>query len=395
MAASATLVVSEEDVPPHRVAPIITLAREKARLTTSKAERATSVLVSASGLRATGARILETAGADLDEADAVAGSLVGSDVRGVHSHGVIRIPEYVRAMREGRIVAGARPVVAGNLGAVVSLDGRRAFGQLAARDLVVEAIARARLHGISLATLANVSHVGRVGEWVELIAADGYVALAWCNGGDSGGNVVPFGGREPRLGTNPMAYAVPVAGRPPVVADFSTSIVAEGKVRVFLHDDRELPEGWVLDADGNPTTDPAALYRGGALLPMGGHKGFALALLVEILGGILAGAGCASLLESPGNGLVLLTVDPGSTPGGAGFGARVAAVLAAVSSSPAVAGGSGVVIPGDPENEALASRERDQFELAAETWASLVETAASLGLRIRLDQPNEGVEDVV
>ncbi len=298
-------------------------------------------------------------------------------------------------MREGRIVAGARPVIADDRGAVVSIDGRRAFGQLAARELARVAAERARLHGISLATLTNVGHVGRVGEWVELIASDGYVALAWCNGGDPGGNVVPFGGREARLGTNPMAYAIPATGRPPVVADFSTSIVAEGKVRVFLHDGRELPEGWIVDADGNPTTDPAALYRGGAILPMGGHKGFALALLVEILGGVLAGAGCASLNESPGNGLVLVSVDPGSTPGGADFGNRVAMVLDAVTSSPAVAGGSGVVVPGAPENAALSAREREPFGLAAETWASLERTAASLGLRIPPDHSTEGETNVL
>ena len=352
-------------------------------------------LVSAEGLRAIGACILEAAGARPEEAQAVAGSLVGSDVRGVSSHGVIRIPDYVHAMREGRIVAGAQPVITGDHGAVVSIDGRRAFGQLAARELAVVAGERARLHGISLATLTNVTHIGRVGEWVELLAVDGLVALAWCNCGDPGGNVVPFGGREARLGTNPMAYAIPAAGRPPVVADFSTSIVAEGKVRVYLHDGKELPEGWILDAGGNPATDPAALYDGGAILPMGGHKGFALALLVEILGGVLAGAGCPSLRESPGNGLVLVTVDPGATPGGTGFGARVAAVLDAVTSSPAVAGGSGVVVPGAPEHAARAAREGEPFSLAAETWASLDRTAMSLGIRIRPDQPTEGAANVL
>jgi uncharacterized oxidoreductase len=353
------------------------------------------VLVSAEGLRATGARILEVAGARPEEAHAVAGSLVGSDVRGVSSHGVVRIPEYVRAMHEGRIVAGAQPVVSGDLGAVVSLDGRRAFGQLAARELAATAAERARLHGVSLATLTNVSHIGRVGEWVELVAVEGHVALAWCNCGDPGGNVVPFGGREARLGTNPIAYAIPVRGRPPVVADFSTSIVAEGKVRVFRHEGRELPEGWILDAGGNPTTDPAALYHGGAILPMGEHKGFALALLVEILGGVLAGAGCASLGESPGNGLVLVTVDPSSTPAGADFAARVAAVLDAVGSSPAAAGGPGVVLPGAPEHAALAAREHDPFAIPAETWASLDQTAMSLGIRIRPDQTTEGAANVL
>ena len=214
-------------------------------------------------MRATGALILEAAGAGPEEARAVADSLVGSDVRGVHSHGVVRIPDYVRAMKEGRITAGARTVVTADVGAVVALDGQRGFGQVAARTLAETAAGRARLHGISLALLTNVSHVGRLGEWVEQVADEGLVALAWCNCGDPGGNVVPFGGRESRLGTNPMAYAVPAAGRRPVVADFSTSIVAEGKVRVFLHEGRELPPGWIWTPRGiRPPTPLSSIAAG-------------------------------------------------------------------------------------------------------------------------------------
>lgn len=346
-------------------------------------------------MRATGALILEAAGAGPEEARAVTDSLVGSDVRGVHSHGVVRIPDYVRAMKEGRIAAGARTLVTPDVGAVVTLDGQRAFGQVAARTLAETAAARARLHGISLAMLTNVSHVGRLGEWVEQVADEGLVALAWCNCGDPGGNVVPFGGRESRLGTNPMAYALPAAGRRPVVADFSTSIVAEGKVRVFLHEGRELPPGWILDAEGNPTTDPAELYRGGAILPMGGHKGFALALLVEVLGGILAGAGCASLNESPGNGLVLVAVDPRSTRAGTDLGPRVSAVLDAICSSPPAAGQSGPVVPGDPENAVLETRTGKPFALPAETWQLLERTGESLGLDIRPEPTTEGEDDVL
>ena len=343
----------------------------------------------------TAAAILSAAGAEPAEGQIVAASLVDADVCGVHSHGVVRIPEYVRAMREGRIVAGARPILSGEFGAVVSLDGLRAFGQIAARVLAETAAERARVHGISLALLSNVSHVGRLGEWVERVADEGQVGLAWCNCGDPGGNVVPYGGRETRLGTNPMAYALPVAGGRPVVADFSTSIVAEGKVRMFRHEGRSLPEGWIVDADGNPTTDPAELYRGGAILPMGGHKGFALALLVEILGGVLAGAGCASLNEAPGNGLVLVAVDPSSSPAGSDFGPRVAMVLEAICSSPAASGGPGPDRPRGTRERLRASRSREPFTLPAETWASLERTATDLGLGIRPDQPTEGGQDVL
>ena len=347
-------------------------------MTSTRSEAAAPPTISAGDLRAAVTRILAAAGADDESAAIVAGSLVGSDLRGVESHGVIRVPEYVRAIRNGRIVPTARPVVVRDAGAVIALDGCRAFGQVAARELALRASERAGSHGVALATLSGVNHVGRLGEWVELAAADGCVALAWCNCGDAGGNVVPFGGRTARLGTNPVAYAVPAKAGATVVADFSTSVVAEGKVRLFLQAGREVPEGWIVDAAGEPTMDPADLYRGGAILPMGGHKGFALGLLAEILGGILAGAGCVSLGDSPGNGIVLVAIEPPN----AEFPQRVAALLDAVRSSPAGAGEHGVIVPGEPEVAAAEERARTGIPVRGALWASLVETAESVGVAL-------------
>lgn len=336
----------------------------------------------AAALRETVERILAAAGADDEAAELVAASLVRSELCGVESHGVIRVAEYLQAIESGRIVPAARPRVARESGAVVVLDGRRSFGQVAARELARLAAERAQEYGIALATLAGVTHVGRLGEWVELAAAEGCLALAWCNCGDPGGNVVPFGGRSARLGTNPMAYAVPAGDGRTVLADFSTSVVAEGKVRLFHQGHRPVPEGWLVDAAGDPTTDAADLYRGGAILPMGGHKGFALGLLVEIFGGILAGAGCVSLGDAPGNGVVLLAVDPDRT-GAADFPARVAALLEAVQSSPPAPDDSpGVLIPGEPEAAAAERRDRDGIPLAPTTWATLVGAAASVGVEL-------------
>jgi LDH2 family malate/lactate/ureidoglycolate dehydrogenase len=326
-------------------------------------------------LRRDVARVLEAAGADAEAAALVAGSLVGSDVRGVTSHGVIRVPEYLAGIAAGRIDPTARPCRVESLTAVVALDGRGSFGQVAARELALEVADRAGATGLALGTLAGVAHVGRVGEWVELIADAGCLAMAWCNCGDPGGNVLPFGGREARLGTNPMAYAVPVPGRPAVVADFSTSVVAEGRVRVMLHAGRALPEGWVVDARGEPTTDPEALYAGGALQPMAGHKGFALGLLVELLGGVLAGGACASLGERAGNGLVLLAIRPGDP-----FGERARAVLDAIVATPPAAGTDGVMLPGEPEERAARRSEAEGIACSERTWQAFVQAAASVGV---------------
>jgi LDH2 family malate/lactate/ureidoglycolate dehydrogenase len=333
-------------------------------------------------LRELVARVLRAAGADDEAAELVAGSLVASDVRGVHSHGAIRVPDYVAAIGSGRIAPSARARVVADDGPTVRLHGASAFGQVAAAQLADAVAAGARAHGLCLGTLAGVAHVGRLGEYVERLADQGLIGLAWANCGDPGGNVAPFGGGTARLGTNPLAYALPAGSRAPIVADFSTSIVAEGKVRLYKHAGRTLPEGWIIDADGAPSTNPQDLYEGGALLPMGGHKGFALGLLVEILGGVLAGAGCASLGDSPGNGLVLLAIDPERGASGEGFGAHVAAVAEALAATPPAAGGAGVTLPGEPELAAVERAEREGLELPAGTWQEIAAAARSLGVHL-------------
>ncbi|MDX6597618.1 MAG: hypothetical protein QOE87_1505 [Gaiellales bacterium] len=344
----------------------------------------TAVQLTDARLRELVVRILCAAGADREAADTVAASLVGSEIRGVHSHGVIRVPDYVAAIRNGTIAPAARPRIASDRGATIALEGCGAFGQVAAGELVTAVAAGATAHGVCLGTLRGVAHVGRLGEWVERLAVEGHIGLAWANCGDPGGNVAPFGGGGALLGTNPLAYALPAGTRPPIVADFSTSIVAEGKVRHFKHAGMPLPDGWIVDSAGRPSNDPEALYDGGALLPMGGHKGYALALLVEVLGGVLAGAGCASLGEAPGNGVVLLAIDPVSSPLAGGFGERVAAIAAAAAGVPAAQDGAPVVVPGDPERAAAARAQQDGLELPVGTWQGIVAVADSLGVDLEI-----------
>jgi uncharacterized oxidoreductase len=344
---------------------------------------AASHTIAAAALRADVEAVLAAAGADAQAAAVVAGSLVGSDRRGVASHGFIRVAEYLEAIRAGRIIPTARPRRVYDAGPVIAYDGERAFGQLVAGELADAVAARAREVGACVGTLSGVAHVGRVGEWVERAAAGGCVALAWCNCGDPGGNVVPFGGAEPRLGTNPIAYAIPLAGRPPLVADFSTSAVSEGRVRLARDAGHALPQGWVVDGTGAPTTDPRALYAGGALLPMGAHKGFALGLLAELMGGVLAGGACASLGEQAGNGLVLIAIDPVWGRHGPGFAERAAAVVDAIAATPPARDTEGVVIPGAPEALAARRAEREGIACSSATWQTFADAAASVGVDVR------------
>jgi LDH2 family malate/lactate/ureidoglycolate dehydrogenase len=206
------------------------------------------------------------------------------------------------------------------------------------------------------------------------------VAILACNGGPPGGSVAPFGGRGRALGTNPLSFSIPRGRGAPIVGDFSTSATAEGKVRVYLHSGELVPDGWLIDSDGRPSTKPADFYAGGAILPSGGHKGFALGLLVEVLGGVLAGEGCACLGEDPGNGVIMIGVDVSRFRPRAQFEAEVDRVADAVGAVPAAHGFSRVTLPGEPELAVSRARAATGLPFAEETWRSIVGAARTLGV---------------
>lgn len=335
--------------------------------------------LAAGELEALVGRVLVAAGSPEGTARAVAASLVLSNLKGVDSHGAMRVPEYVGHIAEGRIVPDAEPLVQRD-GVTMQVDGRWCFGQVAARLAASLAAETAPETGVAVATLTHVQHVGRLGEYVELVADAGSVAIAFCSTGPPGGRVVPFGGRRPALATNPLAFAVPAGSRPPIVADFSTSAAAEGRVRLAHRNGLEVAEGWLVDAGGRPTRDPAALYEGGALLPAGGHRGYALGLFVEILGGVLAGAGTASTGAAPGNGLVLIALHPARFGGADAFRGGVDAVADAVTAVEPAPGFDRVRLPGEPEVETEARRRTEGIPIPDATWDELLEVATRLGV---------------
>jgi LDH2 family malate/lactate/ureidoglycolate dehydrogenase len=333
-------------------------------------------------LRSLVSRVLAAAGADPEAARVVARSLVLANLRGVDSHGVMRVPEYLEEIRRGRIVPDARPELMNGSSRLVRVAGNGCFGQLGARFAMQAAVDRARADGVGVALLTGVRHVGRLGEFAELAAERACISCLVVNGGPPGGLVAPFGGRGRALGTNPLAFGIPAGRRLPIIADFSTSVAAEGKIRLLREAGRLLPEGWILDADGHPSADPADLYAGGVLLPAAGHKGFALALLVEILGGALAGAGCAVLGEDPGNGCVLIALDPAAVMPAADFAARVDSVIEAIEAQPPAEGFTRVVVPGAPEAEIERERAERGIPVSEETWLRLAEGARSVGIDV-------------
>ncbi|PRX96153.1 Ldh family oxidoreductase [Allonocardiopsis opalescens] len=325
--------------------------------------------VPAGELRALAAEVLRAEGASPADAELVAAALVEANLIGHDSHGVRRLPPYVAAVRRGEVDPRAVPEVLSRHGATVTIAGNRAFGQVAAAMAVRELADAAARHGVAVAVIRDCTHIGRLGEYVETLAREGHVAMALCNVDPT---VAPFGGRDRRMGTNPMAWALPRAGGPPVVVDWATSAVAEGKLALALARGERVGPGLVVDPDGRPTTDPADFYRGGALLPFAGHKGYGLSIVIEVIGGLLTGTGISALPDYQGtSGTVLLALDVAPFVPPEEFREQVARYCELLRATPPAEGHREVLVPGDLEERARRERARDGIPLPAATWSEL------------------------
>jgi LDH2 family malate/lactate/ureidoglycolate dehydrogenase len=245
-----------------------------------------TVRVSADDLRVWTKAIFESVG--LPEADAalVTDALVSADLRGVDSHGVTRVPIYVKRLRLGLIEPRPSIRLAGDHGAVAVLDGGNGMGQVVASRAIEEAIRRASQHGVGLVGVRNSNHFGMAAYFAMQTLEHDMVGVALSN---APATMAPLGGARPYLGTNPLAIAVPAGDEPPIVLDMAMSTVARGKIILAAQEGVPIPEGWAVDSDGEPTTDPGKALEG-MVEPMGGAKGYGLATMVEVLAGVLVGA---------------------------------------------------------------------------------------------------------
>ncbi|ONK11677.1 Ldh family oxidoreductase [Streptomyces sp. MP131-18] len=336
--------------------------------------------VDAAELTGLAAALLAAAGVPAEPARAVAASLVEADLVGHGSHGVRRLPAYLAAIADGVIDPAAAPVVAARRAATAVIDGRRAFGQLAARRAADELTSLCEEFAAGVVTVRDCNHVGRLGEYAAGLAERGLVAIALSNADPT---VAPHGGRERRLGTNPLAWALPrAAGRPPVVMDWATAAVAEGKLGVARARGQSVPPGLLLDAAGAGSTDPADFYRGGALLPFGGHKGYGLSVVIEIAGGLLSGAGISSLPGYGGRfGTVMIGVRVDAFVPLDTFRTETESFCAELAGTPLAEGHREVLVPGEPEERARARHLAHGVPLPSGTWRRL------LALR---DEPGPG-----
>ena len=321
-----------------------------------------------------GTKLFIAAGAGEAESRIATESLITSSLMGHDSHGVIRIPEYLGFVAKDLIVPNALLAIERTGPTTARVDCGRGFGAVGAEQAIRVGIEIAREQRTACVITRRCNHVGRLGAWVQIAADQGMLALATCNSPIYGHDVLPFGGRDGRLGTNPIAYGVPTGGDP-LVADFSTSVAPEGKIRFARNEGRPVPDGWILDANGQPTNDPNAFYgppRGG-ILPLGGsagHKGFALSLFVEILGSALAGVGSQDK-EVFGNGVCFIVIDPSAFCPLAEFRRLMDETVAYMKSSRPAPGVEEVLVPGELDFRTLRRRERDGIPVDDATLAAM------------------------
>lgn len=336
-------------------------------------------------LKSVAGDIFVACGALPDEAEIVAEHLVANNLRGLDSHGVVRIPEYYAWIEQGMIKPGTEVRVTAEQGGTAVVDCGFNFGQVGALRATEVAIERAREHKVACVITRRCNHVGRLGYFTELAAEAGLFALATVNVPKYGHFVVPFGGREGRLGTNPISYATPGPDHP-IVADMCMSTASEGKVRVYRNQKVNLPEEWIIDAEGHPSTDPEDYYGEprGWILPLGGelgYKGFALGLLVELLSGTMAGETVSEIQEAVNN-VCFITIDISAFLPVERFRELSGGMVSYMKSTPPAPGSTEVRIPGEQGFRECDQRRKDGIPVDSVTWQQIEETAAAVGVRI-------------
>jgi hydroxycarboxylate dehydrogenase B len=342
--------------------------------------------IAAAPLRDLVQAIFERAGSDTAEARAVADHLIEANLMGHDSHGVIRVAPYIELLRSGKWLANRHAKIVKDAGALVVVDGGQGLGQVIAKEAIELGIERARSHGVAVVGVRHSGHMGRIGAWAEQAAAAGLVSLHFVNTTGFGIQVAPFGGSDRRLSVNPIALGVPRPGREPLIHDISTGTIAAGKIRVARNKGDLLPEGAIIDKEGRPTRDPEAFFTDppGALTTAAGHKGYGLALFVEVLAGALTGGGSGHpdnpTADRPINNLLSILIDPERMAGTEALAADLERLCAYVTASPPATPGGEVLLPGEIERRTRAQRLADGIPLDPNTLDQLRGAARPVGV---------------
>jgi LDH2 family malate/lactate/ureidoglycolate dehydrogenase len=327
---------------------------------------------------------LGAAGLTEREAAVTARVLAESDLRGVYSHGSVRLSEYAGLVRGGAWVPGTDPVVVAEFHALVLLDGRHGVGPYIAAQAMERAVTLARSYGVGGVWVRNGGHFGAAAAYSMQAARQGVMGLVCTNTSPA---MAPWGGREAVLGNNPWSVAVPAPeGRWPLVLDLANTVVARGKIRAARDRSERIPEGWALDRDGRPTTDPEKALEG-TLLPIGGYKGYGIAVVIEVLTAVAAGAALSFEVGSPrdpthhqGLGQAFLALDVARLQPLDAFRLRMAQLARSLRESDRGPGVERILLPGEPEAARAEEQSRMGIALPAEVRRSLARTAVDLGI---------------
>ncbi len=332
--------------------------------------------------------IVRAMGSDETEARLVVRHLIEANLTGHDSHGISMLPSYKRSIDDGNLKLGGAPKILKDDGPVLLFDGENRYGQMVAHVVTETAIERAKKHGFAIVGLRNAHHIGRIGHWGGMCAAAGLISIHYVNG-TAAMFVAPHGGSDRRFLTNPYCTAIPgVEGQPPVVFDMATSQIAMGKVRVAYHAGKPVPDGALIDHRGRPTNDPAVMYEPpfGALLPVGGHKGYGLAMICDLLAGSLTGGGSdlpeRNMKNNIINNMLMIVLRPDLFADRDAVLDDMKAFRSHVQSSPAAPGVEAVLVPGDPERNTRVERLRDGVPIDGGTWDEVAAVARAVGVTV-------------
>jgi uncharacterized oxidoreductase len=329
--------------------------------------------------------LVERGGSTPREAELVAHNLVLANASGHASHGVGMLPRYVDSLLDGGLAVNRHVRIELDTGTLLRLDGESGYGQVVGREAMELGIERARAHGVCVVALANAHHLGRIGHWAEQCVEHGLTSIHFVNV-VTRPIVAPFGGLDARTGTNPICIGIPRPGEEPILLDFATSRIAQGKTRIAYNQGQQVAPGSLIDDEGRPTTEPkyGVVPPFGALLPFGEHKGFGLSLVAELLGGALTG-GPTCRNRNPAqrriiNGLFAVLIDTeqlGTLPH---FAHEASAYIDWLRRCPVPPGEPGILLAGEPERAARQRARTEGVAIDATTWQDILTAGEKLNL---------------
>jgi LDH2 family malate/lactate/ureidoglycolate dehydrogenase len=338
-------------------------------------------------LKAFAAEVYAGAGMPRPDAELIADTLVQADLWGHQSHGVLRLGWYLERLRRGTMQAVTQPVTVVDAGGIAVIDGQDGVGQVLTAHATNEAVRRAKQHGLSAVAVRNSNHFGTCMYYTLMGARQGCLTFLTTNGGPA---MAPWGGRKKIVGTNPWSFAAPAGRHAPMVSDMANTGVARGKIYLARTRREKIPEGWAIDAEGAPTTDPQAAIDG-IILPMAGHKGYVISTLMDMMSGVLTGSAFLSSVNGPykydqrsGAGHFLIAVNIAAMQSMEEFSARMEAFIAELKSVPLARGHDEVFYPGEMEARNDERNRREGLRLPEDTMADLLRIAEETGLAGRL-----------